>query len=92
MSLAPVVTLVLAGCAHQATVLVKLQGAEEDALVTINDRYIGKLSVLERRGIKLPPGTYRVTVEKVGFFPWDDLVEVGEEPLHVAVELTPIPD
>jgi hypothetical protein len=73
-------------------VVVKLQGEDDDALVTINDRYVGKLDVLSRRGIKLAPGTYRVTVEKVGYFPWDELVEVGDQPLIVDVDLVAIPD
>lgn len=80
------------GCPSQPSVLVKLQGEADDALVTINDRYVGKLGELRRRGIKLPPGTYRVTIEQVGYFPWDRLVEVGAEPLSVDVELVAIPD
>jgi hypothetical protein len=82
----------VSGCASQRTVVLKLHGAEADALVTINDRYVDRLETLSRRGIALPPGTYRVTVEKVGFFPWDELVEIDEQPVERQVELTRIPD
>jgi hypothetical protein len=82
----------LSGCPSPQQVVVKLQGAEQDALVTIDDEYVDKLGVLARRGIKLPRGTYRITVEKVGYFPWDRLVQVGDEPLVLAVKLVPIPD
>lgn len=89
---APAAAVTLLGCPSQQTVVVKLQGAEADALVTINDRYVGKLAVLQHRGIKLPAGTYRVSVEKVGYFPWDQLVEVDETPLTLDVTLVAIPD
>ena len=80
------------GCTNQRTVLMHMQGEQTDALVTINDRYVGKLGEIVRRGIKLPPGTYRVTVEMVGYFPYDELLEVVEEPVTLPVRLVPIPD
>ena len=80
------------GCPSQRTVLMHMQGEQTDALVTINDRYVGKLGEIVRRGIKLPPGSYRVTVEMVGYFPYDELVEVEEEPVTLSVKLVPIPD
>jgi hypothetical protein len=80
------------GCATK-TVLLRFDGSPDDALVTVNDQYIGKLGRLEKAGLALPPGEYRVTVEQVGYFPHDQLVTVTDappEPIHV--ELTEIPD
>ena len=82
--------LLLGGCATKKS-LMRLTGGESEALVTVNDRYIGKLGRLQH-GIRLEPGEYRVTVEKVGFFPFDQLVTVGDQPAQVEVELTPVPD
>ena len=69
-----------------------VHGNTPDALVTINDRYVGKVGELSRRGIALPPGEYRVTIEQPGYFPHDELVAVDEEPVELKVELTPVPD
>jgi hypothetical protein len=37
-------------------------------------------------------GQHRITVEKEGYFPWDKLVEADRQPIHLEVELVPIPD
>jgi hypothetical protein len=44
------------------------------------------------RGVALPPGRHRITVEKVGYFPWDALVEANHDPIHLEITLEPIPD
>lgn len=80
------------GCASQQRVRLSLHGAVADALVTIDDRYVGKLSDVTRRSVGLLPGRHRITVEQVGYFPFDLLVEAVEAPLDVAVELERIPD
>lgn len=91
-----VLLLGLAACAaqSQATVSLRVKGNVPDASVTIDDQYIGAFSYVAARGVALPPGTHRITVEKAGFFPWDQLVEAksGDPPIHLRVELTPIPD
>ena len=83
----------LGGC-RPDPVTIRFSGAPDDALVTIEDRYVDQLGRIEKRGIRLAPGTYRVTVEQVGYFPSDILLEVPESGLAepVKVELTPIPD
>jgi len=82
------------GCGPPKTVVLRFDGMPDDALVTINDRYIGKLGRLKKKGVKLPAGDYRVTVEQVGYFPHDQLVRIEEErqPPAFKVELTPVPD
>lgn len=91
LALAAIATL--GGC-RPDPVTIKLAGAPDDALVTIDDRYVDQLGRIEKRGIRLDPGTYRVTVEQVGYFPTDLLLEVPEEGLEapVQIDLTPIPD
>jgi hypothetical protein len=63
-----------------------------DAVVTIDEEYIGPLGYVAARGVKLPAGKHRITIEKPGYFPWDRLVDAGTEPIHFDVELEPIPD
>jgi hypothetical protein len=63
-----------------------------DAAVTIDEEYIGPLGYVAARGVKLPAGKHRITIEKPGYFPWDRLVEAGTAPIHFDVELEPIPD
>lgn len=63
-----------------------------DAAVTIDEEYIGPLGYVAARGVKLPAGKHRITIEKPGFFPWDRLVEATTQPISLDVELEPIPD
>lgn len=63
-----------------------------DAAVTIDEEYIGPLGYVSARGVKLPEGKHRITIEKPGYFPWDRLVEAGTAPIHFDVVLEPIPD
>lgn len=74
------------------TVSLRLAGKPGDASVTIDDRYIGALAFVAKRGVALPPGKHRITVEKTGYFPWDRLVEAKDAPLRLDVVLEPIPD
>jgi hypothetical protein len=49
---------------------------------------------VSRRGVALPPGQHRITVEKVGYFPFDRLIEAkeGEASVDVKVVLEPVPE
>jgi hypothetical protein len=83
------------GCAGEPrTVSLRVAGAPGDASVTVDDRYIGAFGYVVKRGVALPPGKHRITVEKTGFFPWDRLVEVheGDPLLSLDVTLVKIPD
>ena len=95
--LAPaVLSALLAGCAGAAprTTSLRVAGAAPDASVTIDDKYVGTFAYVSKRGVALPAGKHRITVEKTGFFPWDKLVEAheGDPPVQLDVTLTPIPD
>ncbi len=88
--------LTSAGCVARTpeTVSLRLSGEVPDAAVTVDDQYMGALAFVQRRGVALPVGTHRVTVEKPGYFPWDRLVQAksGGGPILLKVELTRVPD
>jgi hypothetical protein len=63
-----------------------------DAAVIIDEEYIGPLGYVAARGVRLPAGKHRITIEKPGYFPWDRLVVAGTAPIHFDIELEPIPD
>jgi hypothetical protein len=96
-SLAPAaMALLLAACgaAGQATTSLRVKGTPPDASVTIDDQYVGAFAYVARRGVALPPGKHRITVEKSGYFPWDKVVEAreGASPIVLEVVLVKIPD
>ena len=72
--------------------LARSEKSPRDAVVTIDEEYIGPLGYVAARGVKLPAGKHRISIEKPGYFPWDRLVEAGTEPIHFDVRLEPIPD
>ena len=83
----------LAGCGPPKQGLLRFSGGASGALVTIDDQYVGKFGRLKRRGVKLPVGEHRITIEQVGFFPFDRLVIIRADQQHgLEVELTKIPD
>ena len=94
--LALAAALALAGCAARApeTVSLRVKGNVPDASVTVDDQYIGALAFVASRGVALPPGTHRITVEKAGYFPWDRLVDakVGGGPILLDIQLVRVPD
>src|SRR5258706_11752322 len=74
------------------TVSLRVRGNVADAHVTIDDIPVGALGFVAARGVALPPGRHRITVERTGYFPWDTLVEAKSDPIFVEVTLVPIPD
>jgi hypothetical protein len=85
--------VLLSGCALvPPTTSLRVKGSPPDASVTIDDQYLGALAYVAAHGVALPPGKHRITVEKAGFFPWDMGVEANNEPIHLEVVLTRIPD
>jgi hypothetical protein len=96
LSVLPLVLgILLAGCLGEIqTTSLRVKGAPADASVTIDDRYLGSFVYVAAKGVALPPGKHRITVEKTGFFPWDRLVEAhdGDPPIQLDVALVKIPD
>ena len=89
--------LSLASCvpAERPAVSLSLERSNKsprDAAVTIDKEYIGPLGYVAARGVRLPAGKHRISIEKPGYFPWDRLVEAGTAPIKLDVELEPIPD
>ncbi len=85
--------LALPACGPPVRGVLKLHGTPRDALVTVDDRYVGKLAAVEHFGIELPAGEHTVTVEKPGYFPSDVLIRVPPDGVaNATLELTAIPD
>jgi PEGA domain-containing protein len=63
-----------------------------NASVSIDENYIGPLSIVAAHGVRLPVGTHRITVEKDGYFPFDRLVTADRDDILLTVTLEPIPD
>jgi hypothetical protein len=86
----------LAGCqAERAAVKLSVERAAQtprDASVYIDEQFVGFLGVVAARGVRLPEGEHRITVEKVGYFPWDRRVISDRKPIALEVELRKIPD
>ena len=76
------------------TVSMRMAGGPSNASVTVDDIFVGTLDVVSRRGVALPPGRHRVSVEAPGHLPWDKVVEAkeGEALLKLDVKLVPVPD
>lgn len=97
--LAVVALLGAAGCwraASPPTTSLRLSAATtpKAAKVTVNDQPIGSLDFVMKRGVALPPGKHRITVEAPGYLPWDAEVDAGENGglVKLDVVLVPIPD
>lgn len=88
--------LVACGAAQTAgptrTVTFRMTGGPETATVVIDDHPIGPLGVIAKRGIALPAGTHRITVESPNFLPFDRIVVAEDKPVVLDVHLTPIPE
>jgi hypothetical protein len=80
------------------TVSLRMTGSPKDATVTIDDISVGTLDTVSARGVALPPGRHRITVEAPGYFPSDTLVDAQESaaesktPLRLHVALLAVPD
>ena len=76
----------------QPTVSLRVRGNVGDAQVTIDDIPVGALAFVQARGVALPPGKHRITVERSGYFPWDAVVEAKDDPVYLQITLVPVPD
>lgn len=96
VTLAAAIGLMLGSCKSQGMVKTRLdfdKPTPRDASVTIDEEYIGPLYLVSAYGLKLRSGTHRISVEKDGYFPWDQLVVADrQEIIRLKVVLQPIPD
>ncbi len=76
------------------TVSLHMTGSPQDARVTVDDQIVGSLDMVEARGVALPPGKHRVSVEAPGYFPYDTIVEAkeGDKVVNVEAKLVHVPD
>lgn len=63
----------------------------EQAVVSVNERFVGAARVLDKRPAKLTAGKKRVTVEASGYFPHDFEVDLKSGLTTVEVKLRPVP-
>lgn len=63
-----------------------------DASVWIDEEFIGLLGYVAARGVRLPEGAHRITIERDGYFPYDRIVVSDRQPISLDVRLIPIPD
>lgn len=85
----------LAACAKQQTYAVHFKRAPEtpgSASVIVDEQYIGPLSYVAAKGIRVAAGEHRISIEKDGYFPYDQLVDAESGTIQLDVEMTPIPD
>ena len=82
------------GSGAKAPTSLHMTGSPADARVVVDDQIVGTLDMVQARGVAMPPGNHRVSVEREGFFPFDTIVEAkeGEKVVHVEAKLVPIPD
>jgi hypothetical protein len=85
------------GCFHtlraaQSLRVVRTGKTPADASVTIDEQYIGPLAFVAARGVRLPLGEHRITVERDGYFPFDARFVAGRDPIRIQVALVPVPD
>lgn len=94
-ALALAVTLIACGPAREPkTVSLRVIGSPPEATVTIDDIFVGRLDMVIARGVALPVGTHRISVEAPGYLPWDRVVEAkeGAGPVRLDIRLNAIPD
>jgi hypothetical protein len=95
LALALVTSLSSCGPAKEPkTVSMRMVGSPPNATVTIDDIFVGRLDLVSARGVALPVGEHRVSVEAPGFIPWDKVVEAkdGQGPVRLDVRLVATPD
>ncbi len=80
--------------AEPRTVSMHMVGSPANASVTIDDIFVGRLDIVAARGVALPVGTHRISVEAPGYLPWDKIVEAkeGAGPVRLEVRLVATPD
>lgn len=61
------------------------------ALVYVDGHYIGSLAAVVARGVRVPEGEHRLSVEKTGYFPFDTIVVSDVDPILLDVDLLPLP-
>jgi hypothetical protein len=82
------------GNGAQKSTSLRMTGTPADARVVVDDQIVGTLDMVQARGVAMPPGQHRVSVEHDGYFPFDTIVEAkeGEKFVRIEAKLVPVPD
>jgi len=74
--------------------LAPTEDAPKNARVIVDDQPIGSLAFVTKRGVALPPGKHRMTIEAEGYLPWDMEVDAGDKGglIKLDVKLVKKPD
>ncbi len=94
-ALATAAAVGLLACGVRSAVSLRFQVDPQtppDASVTIDEQFIGVLAYVASRGVRLPEGEHRITIEREGYFPWDRIVVSDRKPIHLDVRMKRIPD
>ncbi len=90
------VALLLVACGGATplpkNVSIRFQGAPKDATVIVDDTVLGSFEYVALRGVALPRGEHRITVQAPGYFPWDKLISAAGEQIRLDVQLVKIPE
>ena len=62
------------------------------ALVYVDGRYIGSLAAVVARGVRVPEGRHRLTIERTGYFPYDRIIVSALDPIELKVDLLALPE
>lgn len=62
--------------------------APKNARVIVDDQPIGSLAFVTKRGVALPPGKHRITIEADGYLPWDMEVDAGDKGGLIKLDVT----
>jgi len=98
LSAMALLALLLGGCATmglKSAVSMKVErepSAPKDALVYVDEQYIGTLGFVAQRGVRVPEGQHRVSVEKAGYHPYDTLIVSDRQPIALKVSMLKLPD
>lgn len=97
LALASLLAIALPACGparEPKTVSMRLVGSPPNATVTIDDIFVGRLDTVAARGVALPVGVHRISIEAPGYLPWDKAIEAkeGSAPVRLDVRLVAIPD
>ncbi len=68
------------------------EGTPKDALVYVDEQYVGTLDLVAKNGMRIPEGEHRLSVEKNGYYPYDTIIVSDRDPIVVRVELLKLPD
>lgn len=82
------------GCLRAAVTLTLTPDKQTpvDAKVTIDEQFVGPLGFVAERGVRLPEGEHRISVEREGYFPYDQIVVSDRQPIRLQVHLQRLPD